>query len=117
MSSLNLSLIKLTGAVVTGILLNSILRIPVIYSLIILCILILINGICNLLSKGNIVPALIRDSPKVNLERLIDSIHPKLVLCDGSNYKIYIQRWKTTCLKRKIPFHSTSEKGAYIFNQ
>ncbi|MGV6831269.1 MAG: ComEC/Rec2 family competence protein [bacterium] len=74
------------------------------------------SGIYQNISLSNSV-ILIRDSPKVNLERLIDSIHPKLILCDGSNYKSYIQRWKTTCLKRKIPFHSTSEKGAYIFKK
>ncbi len=57
---------------------------------------------------------LLRNSPKINLDRLIDSIHPKLIISDGSNYKSYQKRWKATCLKRKIPFHSTSEKGAYI---
>lgn len=73
------------------------------------------SGIYQNISLTNPI-ILFRDSPKVNLDRLIDSIHPKLVLCDGSNYKSYIQRWKITCLKRKIPFHSTSEKGSYIFN-
>lgn len=57
---------------------------------------------------------LLRNSPKINLERLIDSIKPKELIADGSNYKSYVERWKATCLKRKLPFHNTNEKGAYI---
>ncbi|WP_250149175.1 ComEC/Rec2 family competence protein [Flagellimonas sp. 389] len=54
-------------------------------------------------------------SPKINLDRIIDSIQPKIVIADGSNFKSYIARWKATCNKRKIPFHSTREKGSYSF--
>lgn len=57
---------------------------------------------------------LLKDSPKINLKRLIDTIHPSYIIADGSNYKSYIKRWKLTCLKTKIPFHATSEKGAFI---
>ncbi len=58
---------------------------------------------------------LLRNSPKVNLKRLIDSLNPKLIIADASNFKSYVARWKTTCKKEKLPFHSTYEKGAYIF--
>ncbi len=58
---------------------------------------------------------LLTRSPQLNLERFIDSIRPKIIIADGSNYKSYIKRWKTTCNKRKIPFHYTGEKGAYYF--
>ena len=54
-------------------------------------------------------------SPKINLNRLLDSIRIKKVVVDGSNYKSYIARWKATCLKRKLPFHYTGEKGAFYF--
>jgi competence protein ComEC len=54
-------------------------------------------------------------SPKVNLERLLDSIPTKKVIVDGSNYTSYVNRWRETCLKRKLPFHYTGEKGAYYF--
>ncbi len=54
-------------------------------------------------------------SPKVNLERLLDALQPKIVIADGSNYKSYIARWKNSCSKRKLPFHYTGEKGAYYF--
>lgn len=58
---------------------------------------------------------LLTQSPKINLERLIDSLNPKYIVSDGSNYQSYINRWEATCLKRKLPFHNTGEKGAYYF--
>lgn len=57
---------------------------------------------------------LLRNSPKINLKRLIDSIHPKHIIADGSNYKSYIKIWESTCKKEKLPFHPTGEKGAFI---
>jgi len=57
---------------------------------------------------------LLRQSPKINLNRLIDSIKPKYVIADGSNYKSYIKQWEVICKKRKLPFHQTSKKGAFI---
>ena len=57
---------------------------------------------------------LLRQSPKINLNRLIDSIHPKYIIADGSNYKSYTEHWKTICKKRKLPFHNTNEKGAFV---
>ena len=57
---------------------------------------------------------LLRQSPKINLNRLIDSIQPKYIIADGSNYKSYISQWERVCKKRKLPFHQTSKKGAFI---
>lgn len=62
--------------------------------------------------KPNFV--LLRNSPKINLNRLIDSLQPELIIADGSNYKSYVANWKNTCTKQKLPFHSTGEKGAFI---
>ncbi|MBJ7880778.1 ComEC/Rec2 family competence protein [Gelidibacter salicanalis] len=59
----------------------------------------------------------LRNSPKINLDRLLDAIKPKLVIADGSNYKSYVQRWETSCTTQKIPFHLTSEKGAFILER
>lgn len=59
---------------------------------------------------------LLRQSPKLNLNRLIDSIKPKQIIADGSNYKSYITHWKTICKKRKLPFHHTNEMGAFIID-
>ncbi|WP_143394752.1 ComEC/Rec2 family competence protein, partial [Flavobacterium psychrophilum] len=56
---------------------------------------------------------ILRESPKINLERLLSSIKPKIIIADASNYKSYVTNWKQTCAKEKIPFHSTYEKGFY----
>ncbi|MBP6424219.1 MAG: ComEC family competence protein [Flavobacterium sp.] len=53
-------------------------------------------------------------SPKINLDRLIHISQPKVIVADASNYKSLQKHWSVTCLKAKIPFHSTSEKGFYI---
>lgn len=57
---------------------------------------------------------LLRNSPKINISRLIDSLKPKTIIADGSNYKTYITRWENICKKRKLPFHYTGKKGAFI---
>lgn len=57
---------------------------------------------------------LLRNSPKINLNRLIEHLQPKLIIADGSNYKSYQDRWLETCLKKELPFHQTSKKGAFI---
>ena len=56
---------------------------------------------------------LLSHSSKINLNRLIDSLHPELIIWDGSNYRTYQERWKLTCEAKKIPFHQTSEKGFF----
>ena len=58
---------------------------------------------------------LLTQSPKINLERLLDSVRPNFIIADGSNYNSYVNRWRQTCAKRKLPFHYTGEKGAYYF--
>jgi competence protein ComEC len=57
---------------------------------------------------------LLINSPKINLERVANELKPKLIIADGSNYKAQINLWESTCMKRKIPFHSTNKKGYYI---
>lgn len=59
---------------------------------------------------------LLRQSPQINLSRLIDSIKPKYIIADGSNYKSYINQWEAICKKQKLPFHQTSKKGAFIIS-
>jgi competence protein ComEC len=53
-------------------------------------------------------------SPKIHLERLIDSLQPSHIIADGNNYTSYVKRWRETCKKRKLPFHHTGTKGAFI---
>jgi len=71
------------------------------------------TGIYSFVKSTNKI--LLTQSPKINLERLIDSAKPNEIIADGSNYRSYINRWRSTCLKNKIPFHYTGEKGAYYF--
>ena len=59
---------------------------------------------------------ILRQSPKINLERLIEINRPKLIVADASNFKTTIQLWKSICIKKKIPFHATAEKGFYRVN-
>lgn len=56
---------------------------------------------------------LLVQSPKVNLDRFLKEHRPEIIVADASNYKTYIERWKTTCEKEKIPFHAVGEKGFY----
>lgn len=59
---------------------------------------------------------LLSNSPKLNLDDLIENLRPKYIIADGSNYTTYVERWKKTCLKYKIRFHDTALKGAFVFN-
>ncbi|MCG9794125.1 ComEC/Rec2 family competence protein [Flavobacterium algicola] len=52
-------------------------------------------------------------SPKINLDRLLPILHPKIVIADGTNFKNIQQNWKLSCKKQNIPFHATAEKGYY----
>ena len=56
---------------------------------------------------------LLTNNPKVNLERLLDSLQPKFIIADGSNYKSNVNRWRNTCQQKKLPFHHTGTKGAF----
>lgn len=56
---------------------------------------------------------LLTQSPKINFERFLQTIKPKMVVADGSNFKTIQKLWKETCDKEKIPFHATGEKGFY----
>ncbi|WP_348661573.1 ComEC/Rec2 family competence protein [Croceibacter atlanticus] len=57
---------------------------------------------------------ILSNSPKINLNRLIDSISPQRIIADGNNYKSYVKRWKATAKHKKLPFHPTGEKGAFL---
>jgi competence protein ComEC len=59
---------------------------------------------------------ILTNSPKVNLDRIIEKLNPKMIIADGSNYRSYIENWKATGSIKKIPFHATGEKGAFILH-
>lgn len=58
---------------------------------------------------------LLTQSPKINLERLIKTYQPSLIIADGSNYNNLLIKWENTCRTYDIQFHATKEKGAFIF--
>jgi competence protein ComEC len=58
---------------------------------------------------------LLTQTPKINVERLIDHHQPKMIIADGSNYKNTVKKWQETCNKKNIPFHYTDEKGYVKF--
>lgn len=66
----------------------------------------------------NIKPdiVLLTHSPKINIERMLLDLKPKIVIADGSNYKYILKQWEASCKKQKIPFHATAEKGFYKLN-
>jgi len=57
---------------------------------------------------------ILTNSPKINLDRLLLDLNPEQIIADGSNYKSLTERWKKTASNKKIPFHATAEKGAFI---
>ncbi len=63
--------------------------------------------------QKNIHTLLLTNSPKVNLNRLIDSLDPKQIVADGSNYFSYVKRWEKTCKLKKLPFSHTAKQGAF----
>jgi len=56
---------------------------------------------------------LLIQSPKINLERLIEELKPKLIIADASNYTSYIKNWQKTCFATKTKFYYTQASGAY----
>ena len=59
---------------------------------------------------------ILTQSPKINLDRILENLHPKIIIADASNSYSIQKTWKYTCLKKNIPFHATSEKGYYKLN-
>ena len=54
---------------------------------------------------------LLRNSPKIHLEKFLSTIQPKMLIADGSNRPFIVEKWKLTCQKLHIPFHYTKEDG------
>lgn len=59
---------------------------------------------------------LITQSPKINVERMLQLLKPKMVVADNSNYKNIQKHWRQSCEKQKIPFHAIGEKGFFKLN-
>ena len=55
---------------------------------------------------------LLRNNPKINLNRLLDYYNPKMIIADGSNAPWFTKRWEKSCHQKKIILYDTREKGA-----
>lgn len=55
-------------------------------------------------------------SPKINMERMLQELEPKTIIADGTNSYTIQKSWKSSCRKKNIPFHATREKGYYKLN-
>ncbi|SHJ21448.1 competence protein ComEC [Mesonia phycicola] len=73
-------------------------------------------GVYNIPEQKKIDYLLLRNSPKINLERVLKNFNVEMIIADGSNYKTYVKRWKNTCKNKKAPFHYTSEQGAFVID-
>ncbi|UUC45835.1 ComEC/Rec2 family competence protein [Flavobacterium cerinum] len=67
------------------------------------------DGIYQNVEKPDII--LLINNPKINPDRLLQLLQPKLIIADGTNSILYTERWETSCRKTKIPFYATGKKG------
>lgn len=51
-------------------------------------------------------------SPKINLERLIESIRPKQIIIAADNKFYIVDKWKATCKKLDVPYYDVAKKGS-----
>lgn len=58
---------------------------------------------------------IIRQNPKVNFEKLLQTAAPSFVIIDGSNTPFFIERWQKTMTELRIAHWITSKQGAYRF--
>ena len=59
---------------------------------------------------------ILMNSPRINLDRLLQKIQPKTIVVDGSNYFTFKSFWKRTAEKYQITFYDTSKKGAFTLD-
>lgn len=60
---------------------------------------------------------LLRENPKINLERFLLNHRPSLVIIDGSNTPYFINRWQKSLESLNQNHWITSHRGAYRFNR
>jgi len=53
-------------------------------------------------------------SPKINLERLIETLHPKIIVADGSDFPSFIRHWQETARIYQVQFYDVNTQGAFI---
>ena len=73
------------------------------------------TSVYNSLSLNPEIVILI-NSPKINLNRMIQILKPKTVIVDGSNYRSYVALWEKSCNDKEVKFYNTSVNGAFVYN-
>jgi len=68
------------------------------------------------LKKLNPTHILLRNNPRINVDRLLSIYRPKYLISDGSNFPWNAVRWKVSCEEKGILFYNTREKGAFKIN-
>ncbi|MFV0248573.1 MAG: ComEC/Rec2 family competence protein [Tenacibaculum sp.] len=68
------------------------------------------SNLVEIIPKNIVI--IIRNSPKLNLSRLLKNKSPKLIIADGSNYNTFVNKWQKSCSEQNIAFHYTGQ-GAY----
>ncbi|MGY6647228.1 ComEC/Rec2 family competence protein [Wenyingzhuangia sp. IMCC45574] len=67
----------------------------------------------EMLSKEGLI-LILRDNPRINLERLVKDLKPQKIIVEAKNYKANVLKWKSTCKKLQVPFYNVSTNGAYV---
>jgi competence protein ComEC len=73
-------------------------------------------GVYNISNFKKEIILLIK-SPKINIERVINQLQPKLIIADGSNFSSYTNYYKQKCSELNIPFYNTKQKGAFVLKR
>jgi competence protein ComEC len=58
---------------------------------------------------------ILQHSPKINVQRMIKTLQPQLIIADASNHKNYVNQWQEIAKKQKTPFYNVFEKGAFMY--
>ena len=57
---------------------------------------------------------LLKNNPKIHIERVLKDWYPKWVIADGSNSSWFIHRWQESCTAAGVSFHSTQSGACRI---
>ncbi|MDC7994273.1 ComEC/Rec2 family competence protein [Altibacter sp. HG106] len=73
----------------------------------------LVDSLAQYALQAPVDIVILTESPKLHLDRLIERLHPELIIADGSNYPSYVKRWQGTCIRKQIRFHDTRAQGVF----
>lgn len=59
---------------------------------------------------------ILHQNPKINLDRLIREVQPKMILLHNGNYQYLVDEYVEYFKERKIPYHDMRTKGSYVIN-